>query len=59
VTSKEKYIDMGTWQLWPYGLWLCTTDSLEDGITHIVVNTVEENNAEVYTSNKMEELKFT
>jgi hypothetical protein len=50
---------MGTWQLWPYGLWLCTTDSLEDGITHIVVNTVEENNVEVYTSNKMEELKFT
>lgn len=26
--------------------------SLEDGVTHIVVNTVEENNTEIYTSNK-------
>jgi hypothetical protein len=34
-------------------------DSLEDGIIHIVVNTVEENNTEVYTSQNMEELNFT
>lgn len=26
--------------------------SLEDGVTHIVVNTVEENNTGAYTSNK-------
>lgn len=26
--------------------------SLEDGVTHIVVNTFEENNTEIYTSNK-------
>jgi hypothetical protein len=56
VTSKEKYIDMATLALWAMDL---HNRRLEDGITHIVVNTVEENNAEVYTSNKMEELKFT